>query len=154
MFLSKLVITNALMLILFLSMYESEGASNSSGSLSVVNGANINPPLAHQTVNVSVYYDSLCQSCAQFIIRDLKNVFDSNLISIMNLRLVPWAKAYINKTNSSISCQVQFYLCFAAMKYHRLKSQKFEKKISVFLFQLMMRRKQRYMHLSIYGNIK
>jgi len=106
MFLSKLVITNALMLILFLSMYESEGASNSSGSLSVVNGANINPPLAHQTVNVSVYYDSLCQSCAQFIIRDLKNVFDSNLISIMNLRLVPWAKAYINKTNSSISCQV------------------------------------------------
>ncbi|XP_017441581.1 gamma-interferon-responsive lysosomal thiol protein isoform X2 [Vigna angularis] len=105
MFHSKLVITNALMLILFLFMYESEGASNSFGLLSVGDGANINQPFAHQKVNLSVYYNSLCQSCAQFIIKDLKNVFDSNLISIVNLRLVPWANAHINNNNSSISCQ-------------------------------------------------
>ncbi|KAL9303816.1 hypothetical protein ACSQ67_021079 [Phaseolus vulgaris] len=86
-------------------MYESEGASNSSASLSVGNGANINPPYAHQKVNLSVYYDSLCQSCALFIIKDLRNIFDSNLISVMNLRLVPWANAYINNTKNSISCQ-------------------------------------------------
>ncbi|KAG2380672.1 uncharacterized protein HKW66_Vig0200440 [Vigna angularis] len=86
-------------------MYESEGASNSFGLLSVGDGANINQPFAHQKVNLSVYYNSLCQSCAQFIIKDLKNVFDSNLISIVNLRLVPWANAHINNNNSSISCQ-------------------------------------------------
>lgn len=106
MFFSKLVITNALVLVLLLLMYESEGASNSSASLSVGNGANINPPYAHQKVNLSVYYDSLCQSCALFIIKDLRNIFDSNLISVMNLRLVPWANAYINNTKNSISCQV------------------------------------------------
>ncbi|WVZ16868.1 hypothetical protein V8G54_009850 [Vigna mungo] len=86
-------------------MYDSEGASSSSGLLSLGDGANINPPFAHQKVNLSVYYNSLCQSCAQFIIKDLQNVFDRNLISIMNLRLVPWANAHINNTNSSISCQ-------------------------------------------------
>lgn len=117
MFFSKLVITtNALMLVLFLFMYESEGASNSSASLSVGNGANINPPFSHQKVNLSVYYDSLCQSCALFIIKDLRDIFDSNLTSIMNLRLVPWANAYINNNNNSISCQV-FRFIFALLQW-------------------------------------
>ncbi|CAJ1948572.1 unnamed protein product [Sphenostylis stenocarpa] len=99
---SKLVITIALVLVLFLCMDGSEGVSNSSGSLSV---GDINPPFAHHKVNLSVYYDSLCKSCALFIIKDLRDIFDSSLISIVNLRLVPWANAYINNNNNSISCQ-------------------------------------------------
>ncbi|RDY10258.1 Gamma-interferon-inducible lysosomal thiol reductase, partial [Mucuna pruriens] len=39
------------------------------------------------------------------LIRDLRNVFDRNLISFVNLQLVPWANAYLNNTNNSISCQ-------------------------------------------------
>ncbi|KAG5032439.1 hypothetical protein JHK85_016421 [Glycine max] len=101
----KLVITIVLILVLFFFIYESEGASYSSGSYNVGHGADINTPYDHQKVNLSVYYDSLCQSCATFIVKDLLNVFYNNLISIVNLQLVPWANAYVNNTNNSISCQ-------------------------------------------------
>ncbi|KAK7390326.1 hypothetical protein VNO78_25629 [Psophocarpus tetragonolobus] len=99
----KLAITIALVLVLFFFICESEGASYSSASHNVNHGDDINPPNSYQKVNLSVYYDSLCQSCAKFIIQDLRNIFDSNLISIVNLQLVPWAKAYL--INNSISCQ-------------------------------------------------
>ena len=99
----KLVITIVLILVLFFFIYESEGASYSSGSYNVGHGADINTSYDHQKVNLSVYYDSLCQSCATFIVKDLLNVFYNNLISIVNLQLVPWANAYVNNTKYSIS---------------------------------------------------
>ncbi|KAK4582327.1 hypothetical protein RGQ29_025489 [Quercus rubra] len=56
-------------------------------------------------VNLSLYYDTLCQNCSTFIVANLTEVFNNDLITIINLRLVPWANAYINKTNNAIVCQ-------------------------------------------------
>ncbi|XP_020236229.1 gamma-interferon-responsive lysosomal thiol protein isoform X2 [Cajanus cajan] len=101
----KLLITVVLMLVLFFFIHESEGASYSSTSHNGDHGGDI-ASIAHQKVNLSVYYDSLCLPCATFIVRDLQNIFHNKLISIINLQLVPWANAYINNTNNySISCQ-------------------------------------------------
>ena len=100
----KLAINIVMALVLFSFIYESEGASNSSGS-SHSDGAEITP-LAYQKVNLSVYYESLCQPCATFIIQNLNELFNSDLINIVNLQLVPWANAYVKVTNNSISCQV------------------------------------------------
>ncbi|XP_045833735.1 gamma-interferon-responsive lysosomal thiol protein-like [Trifolium pratense] len=56
-------------------------------------------------VNLSIYYDSLCQSCAIFIVKNIEEIFNNDLIDIVNLQLVPWANSYVNQTNNSISCQ-------------------------------------------------
>ncbi|GMY25585.1 gamma-interferon-responsive lysosomal thiol protein-like isoform X1 [Fagus crenata] len=56
-------------------------------------------------VNLSLYYDTLCPYCATFIVKNLTEVFNNDLINIINLRLVPWGNAYINKTNNAIVCQ-------------------------------------------------
>ncbi|XP_061368256.1 gamma-interferon-responsive lysosomal thiol protein-like [Gastrolobium bilobum] len=98
----KLGITIVIALVLFFFIYEAEGASYSSGSH--IDGAEITP-LANQKVNLSVYYESLCQSCETFIIKNLGDIFNNDLIDILNLQLVPWANAHINNTNNSISCQ-------------------------------------------------
>lgn len=73
-------------------------------------------PFASQKVNLSVYYASLSQPCATFIVKNLEEIFHSDLINIVNLQLVPWANAYVDKTNHSIVCQVllyPYYLCYA-----------------------------------------
>jgi hypothetical protein len=66
-------------------------------------------------VNLSIYYDSLCQSCAIFIVKNLEEIFNNDLIDIVNLQLVPWANSYVNQTNNSISCQVLIFLYFFAI---------------------------------------
>ncbi|XP_073289222.1 gamma-interferon-responsive lysosomal thiol protein-like isoform X1 [Primulina huaijiensis] len=55
-------------------------------------------------VNLSVYYESLCPFCANFIVNHLVKVFQTDLISIVNLRLVPWGNTQISPNNSWI-CQ-------------------------------------------------
>ncbi|KAG5022763.1 hypothetical protein JHK85_019105 [Glycine max] len=62
-------------------------------------------PFASQKVNLSVYYASLSQPCATFIVKNLEEIFHRDLINILNLQLVPWANAYVDKTNHSIICQ-------------------------------------------------
>ncbi|KAF5750788.1 gamma interferon responsive lysosomal thiol reductase family protein [Tripterygium wilfordii] len=57
-----------------------------------------------QNVDLSVYYETLCPYCADFIVNDLVKVFDKGLISIVNLRLVPWGNAFIN-SDGSFACQ-------------------------------------------------
>ncbi|KAL2337700.1 hypothetical protein Fmac_012146 [Flemingia macrophylla] len=105
MFFPKLVITIVLMLTLFFFIHQSEAASYSSRSSHNGDHGGGIASIAHQKVNLSVYYDSLSLPCATFIVKDLRNIFDNDLISILNLQLVPWASAYINNTNDSISCQ-------------------------------------------------
>lgn len=56
-------------------------------------------------VTVSLYYESLCPYCADFIVNHLVRLFQTDLISIVNLRLVPWGNAWI-APNASIICQV------------------------------------------------
>ncbi|KAM1597874.1 hypothetical protein PS2_032739 [Malus domestica] len=43
-----------------------------------------------QKVTLSVYYETLCPYCATFIEKNLARIFDKGLITILNLRLVPW----------------------------------------------------------------
>ena len=62
-------------------------------------------PNNYAKVNVSLYYESLCPYCGNFIVNQLRKVFETDLNSIVNLRLVPWGNAH-RVTNSSWTCQV------------------------------------------------
>ncbi|KAG5552914.1 hypothetical protein RHGRI_010884 [Rhododendron griersonianum] len=55
-------------------------------------------------VKLSLYYEALCPYCANFIVNSLGKTFDNGLISIINLRLVPWGNAYL-KDNKTWVCQ-------------------------------------------------
>lgn len=59
---------------------------------------------AASKVNLSLYYESLCPYCENFIVNQLQKVFESDLISIINLRLVPWGNAQ-RITNTNWTCQ-------------------------------------------------
>ncbi|KAL5550758.1 hypothetical protein UlMin_000934 [Ulmus minor] len=58
-----------------------------------------------QKVSLSVYYETLSQSCASFIVKNLAQVFDKDLNTIVNLKFVPWGNAYISKSTNAIICQ-------------------------------------------------
>ncbi|KAK9920354.1 hypothetical protein M0R45_028909 [Rubus argutus] len=61
---------------------------------------------ANQKVTLSLYYDSLSTNCSTFIVKNLAKIFDDDLITILNLRLVPWGDAYANKSNNNTTfCQ-------------------------------------------------
>ncbi|XP_016461824.1 gamma-interferon-responsive lysosomal thiol protein isoform X2 [Nicotiana tabacum] len=55
-------------------------------------------------VNLSLYYESLCPYCADFIVNKLAKVLETDLASIVNLRLVPWGNTQI-APNTSWICQ-------------------------------------------------
>ncbi|PIN22987.1 Gamma-interferon inducible lysosomal thiol reductase [Handroanthus impetiginosus] len=55
-------------------------------------------------VNLSVYYESLCPYCADFIVNHLVKIFQTDLINIVNLRLVPWGNTQI-QSNNTWTCQ-------------------------------------------------
>ncbi|XP_038992544.1 gamma-interferon-responsive lysosomal thiol protein-like [Hibiscus syriacus] len=54
-------------------------------------------------VTLSLYYETLCLGCASFITNDLVKVFQTDLYTIVNLRLVPWDNADI--VGDLIRCQ-------------------------------------------------
>ncbi|KAJ4823515.1 hypothetical protein Tsubulata_017892, partial [Turnera subulata] len=62
------------------------------------------PSSGDQNVTLSVYYESLCPYCADFIVNHLAKVFDQGLISITNLRMVPWGNSFI-KADGTFACQ-------------------------------------------------
>ncbi|KAK7395072.1 hypothetical protein VNO78_15614 [Psophocarpus tetragonolobus] len=99
----KLAIITAIALLPFTFINGSYGASYYHSGLHA-DSAEITP-FDSQKVNLSVYYASLSQPCATFIIKNLEEIFQSDLINTVNLQLVPWANAYVNKTNHSIICQ-------------------------------------------------
>ncbi|XP_031379211.1 gamma-interferon-responsive lysosomal thiol protein isoform X1 [Punica granatum] len=57
-----------------------------------------------QKVTVSLYYETLCPYCANFIVNSLVKVFEKGLISIVDLRLIPWGNGWI-QSDGSLSCQ-------------------------------------------------
>ncbi|KAK9920353.1 hypothetical protein M0R45_028908 [Rubus argutus] len=59
---------------------------------------------AAETVSVTLYYETLCPYCADFIVNHLANIFQNGLISIVNLRMVPWGNAWLN-SDGSFACQ-------------------------------------------------
>ncbi|TKY65781.1 Gamma-interferon-inducible lysosomal thiol reductase [Spatholobus suberectus] len=98
----KLAIITALALVSFIFVNESDGASHYPSGVHAAS-AEITA-LASQKVNLSVYYASLCQPCATFIV-NLEQIFHNNIINIVNLQLIPWANASVDKTKHSIICQ-------------------------------------------------
>jgi interferon gamma-inducible protein 30 len=76
----------------------------------------ISSSIDSQMVNLSVYYEALSPSCATFIIQNLTGVFDDDLITITNLRMVPWGNAHVNETDNTIICQVisifSIFICY------------------------------------------
>ncbi|KAI4324512.1 hypothetical protein MLD38_029996 [Melastoma candidum] len=61
-------------------------------------------PVAPQKVTVSLYYETLCPYCATFIVDSLSKLFRDNLISIVNLRLIPWGNGIV-QSDGSMVCQ-------------------------------------------------
>lgn len=60
---------------------------------------------AAENVPVTLYYETLCPYCADFIVNHLAKIFQNGLISIVNLRMVPWGNAWLN-SDGSFACQV------------------------------------------------
>ncbi|KAK3227380.1 hypothetical protein Dsin_007242 [Dipteronia sinensis] len=81
-------------------------SSVAAASYSNFDGNKVSSSPDPQNVNFSIYYETLSPNCSKFIIKNLESVFNNGLISIINLRLVPWGNANISKsTNDSIVCE-------------------------------------------------
>lgn len=63
------------------------------------------PSQSHNKVSLELYYESLCPYCANFIVNYLPQIFQHDLTSIVDLKLVPWGNAKL-RGNSTIVCQV------------------------------------------------
>ncbi|GMY25586.1 gamma-interferon-responsive lysosomal thiol protein [Fagus crenata] len=57
-----------------------------------------------ENVTVTLYYETLCPYCANFIVNYLAKIFQNGLISIVNLRMIPWGNAWI-QSDGTFVCQ-------------------------------------------------
>ncbi|KAJ8898912.1 hypothetical protein K2173_008405 [Erythroxylum novogranatense] len=69
------------------------------------------PSSTSENVTLSLYYETLCPYCANFIVNHLVKLFDKGLFSIVNLRLIPWGNAFLNSDGSFV-CQHGPNECF------------------------------------------
>lgn len=90
----SLVFTFAIVYSLLLFKFQSQGAS------SLDYGRVKAMKMDSQKVNLSVYYDTRKTSSASFIISNLAQIFDKDLITILNLKLVPWGNVNVNTSNN------------------------------------------------------
>ncbi|KAH1039981.1 hypothetical protein J1N35_041724 [Gossypium stocksii] len=93
---SKLL--SLLLLVNFLFIYQSHSSPDN----------NVTKAQSHikpKKVHLSLYYESLCPYCRNFIVSQLVKVFNTDLLNIINLRLVPWGNAQYVKPNKTIICQ-------------------------------------------------
>ncbi|XP_054783777.1 gamma-interferon-responsive lysosomal thiol protein-like [Prosopis cineraria] len=93
------------MSILLLFFVLASKCSSSSSSSHVEGDEIVEFSSPDQRVNLSVYFESLSEPCATFIIKNLVEIFNKDLINIVNLQLVPWANASISNINNTILCQ-------------------------------------------------
>ena len=56
---------------------------------------------------MSLCYEFLCPYCNSFIADPLAQVLETDLMTILNLRLVPWGNAILD-SNNTMECQVAF----------------------------------------------
>ncbi|KAL6142316.1 hypothetical protein ACLB2K_060599 [Fragaria x ananassa] len=77
------------------------------GADGAIVGSGINV-LESNKVNLSLYYESLCPACRSFLVDELAAALfdpDKDLISITNLRLVPYGNAHVQAPNQTVVCQ-------------------------------------------------
>ena len=67
-------------------------------------------------VTVDVYYETLCPDSEDFIVKDLIKLFESGLISIVDLKLYPYGNAKLG-SNNTIYCQVSLSLLLLSVSY-------------------------------------
>ncbi|KAK9010105.1 hypothetical protein V6N11_036620 [Hibiscus sabdariffa] len=60
-------------------------------------------PCRAQNVTLSVYYETLCPYCADFVANHLVKLFEKRFFSIVNLRLVPWGNAVLQTDGIFVS---------------------------------------------------
>ncbi|CAH9125144.1 unnamed protein product [Cuscuta epithymum] len=78
---------------MFVFLYMSSYIFQSHGSLDIGVGPSGGFPTGGDSddrVSVSLYYETLCPYCANFIVNKLVRLFTTDLGSIVNLRLIPW----------------------------------------------------------------
>ncbi|AES69589.1 putative gamma interferon inducible lysosomal thiol reductase GILT [Medicago truncatula] len=68
------------------------------------------PSQSHSKVSLELYYESLCPYSANFIVNYLPKIFKHDLLSIVDLKLVPWGNAKL-RGNSTFDCQHGPYEC-------------------------------------------
>ncbi|XP_040946699.1 gamma-interferon-responsive lysosomal thiol protein isoform X3 [Gossypium hirsutum] len=93
---SKLL--SLLLLVNFIFIYQSHSSPDN----------NVTKAQSHikpKKVHLSLYYESLCPYCRSFIVSQLVKVFNTDLLNIINLRLVPWGNAQYVKPKKTIICQ-------------------------------------------------
>ncbi|CAK9183129.1 unnamed protein product [Ilex paraguariensis] len=89
--------------LLGLCMVSQSQASSSDGAVNKVKASSQTYDSGDK-VNLLLYYEALCPFCANFIVNQLVKIFQTDLISIVNLRLVPWGNTVIAANNSWL-CQ-------------------------------------------------
>nr|XP_009804806.1 PREDICTED: gamma-interferon-inducible lysosomal thiol reductase isoform X4 [Nicotiana sylvestris] len=76
------------------------------------------PVSSQDKVNLSLYYESLCPYCADFIVNKLAKVLETDLASIVNLRLVPWGNTQIAPNTSWICQETHFKFINCVERLH------------------------------------
>ncbi|CAK9326916.1 unnamed protein product [Citrullus colocynthis] len=66
--------------------------------------ASASPNYGSAKVSLDVYYESLCPDSVKFIVDNLIELFEGGLVSIVDLRFIPYGNARLGR-NSSITCQ-------------------------------------------------
>lgn len=87
-------------------------------------------------VTLSLYYEALCPYCAEFIVNHLSKIFNTGLISAIDLQLVPWGNAII-KPDGTILCQVLDSSClvFTCIVVYKIRMQHLINAVCCFVFQ-------------------
>lgn len=74
-------------------------------------------PISCNKVSLGLYYESLCPYSASFIIDSLDMIFSDGLISIVDLKLVPWGNTKLYGTHN-FKCQVMHITVFITKLLH------------------------------------
>ncbi|XP_055829589.1 gamma-interferon-responsive lysosomal thiol protein-like [Solanum dulcamara] len=57
-----------------------------------------------EKVSLTLYYESLCPGCSNFIVNYLPKIFKNGMINFVDLKLVPWGNTKI-QPNNTFKCQ-------------------------------------------------
>ncbi|XP_009590102.1 gamma-interferon-responsive lysosomal thiol protein-like isoform X2 [Nicotiana tomentosiformis] len=71
----------------------------------------ISPIYCEEKVSLTLYYESLCPYCSNFIVNYLPKIFKNGLIDVVDLKLVPWGNTKL-QANNTFKCQHGPAECF------------------------------------------